>query len=156
VERLSQTSGGNGRAEAANTVITSGIPKDLSLCGGVVQRSSRTDACSLRPLADDRRQAYELKWDGFRAIVSTEGTLRVRGRRGWDMTPHVLFLQELPVRGGVDDAQVAERTPSLPELVPPAAILSDMRQGRRCRAGVRSGAAWFGVALAAVPPALVR
>jgi bifunctional non-homologous end joining protein LigD len=36
--------------------------------------------------------AYELKWDGFRAIVSTEGALRVRSRRGWDMTPHVGFL----------------------------------------------------------------
>jgi hypothetical protein len=42
--------------------------------------------------------AYELKWDGFRAIVSTEGTLRVRGRRGWDMTEHVGFLAHLPVR----------------------------------------------------------
>jgi bifunctional non-homologous end joining protein LigD len=31
--------------------------------------------------------AYEVKWDGFRAIVSTEGeALRVRSRRGWDMT----------------------------------------------------------------------
>jgi ATP-dependent DNA ligase len=36
--------------------------------------------------------AYEVKWDGFRAIVSTEGPLRVRSRRGWDMTPHVGFL----------------------------------------------------------------
>jgi ATP-dependent DNA ligase len=25
---------------------------------------------------------YEVKWDGFRAIVSTEGSLRVRSRRG--------------------------------------------------------------------------
>jgi ATP-dependent DNA ligase len=32
--------------------------------------------------------AYEVKWDGFRAIVSTEGSLRVRSRRGWDMTEH--------------------------------------------------------------------
>jgi ATP-dependent DNA ligase len=30
--------------------------------------------------------AYEVKWDGFRAIVSTEGPLRVRSRRGRDMT----------------------------------------------------------------------
>jgi bifunctional non-homologous end joining protein LigD len=31
--------------------------------------------------------AYEVKRDGFRAIVSTEGVpLRVRSRRGWDMT----------------------------------------------------------------------
>ena len=40
--------------------------------------------------------AYELKWDGFRAIVSTEGPLRVRSRRGWDMTERVGFLSELP------------------------------------------------------------
>jgi ATP-dependent DNA ligase len=44
--------------------------------------------------------ADELKWDGFRAIVSTEGALRVRSRRGWDMTPHVGFLAQLPVRTG--------------------------------------------------------
>jgi ATP-dependent DNA ligase len=36
--------------------------------------------------------AYELKWDGFRAIVSTEGPLRFRSRRGSDMTEHVGFL----------------------------------------------------------------
>ena len=30
--------------------------------------------------------AFELKWDGFRAIVSTEDGLRVRSRRGWNMT----------------------------------------------------------------------
>jgi ATP-dependent DNA ligase len=29
--------------------------------------------------------AFEVKWDGFRAIVSTEGSLRVRSRRGWDI-----------------------------------------------------------------------
>jgi ATP-dependent DNA ligase len=33
--------------------------------------------------------SFEVKWDGFRAIVSTEGALRVRSRRGWDMTEHV-------------------------------------------------------------------
>jgi hypothetical protein len=36
--------------------------------------------------------SFEVKWDGFHAIVSTEGSLRVRSRRGWDMTPHVGFL----------------------------------------------------------------
>jgi hypothetical protein len=41
--------------------------------------------------------SYEVKWDGFRAIVSTEGPLRVRSRRGWDMTEHVRFLEQLPV-----------------------------------------------------------
>jgi bifunctional non-homologous end joining protein LigD len=31
--------------------------------------------------------SFELKWDGFRAIVSTEDGLHVRSRRGWNMTP---------------------------------------------------------------------
>jgi hypothetical protein len=31
-------------------------------------------------------------------VVSTEGPLRVRSRRGWDMTPQVGFLAQLPVR----------------------------------------------------------
>jgi bifunctional non-homologous end joining protein LigD len=51
--------------------------------------------------------AYEIKWDGFRALVSTEGPLRVRSRRGWDMTPFVAFLDELPVRAVLDGEIVA-------------------------------------------------
>lgn len=51
--------------------------------------------------------AYELKWDGFLAIVSTEGPLRVRSRRGWDMTPQVGFLAQLPVRAVLDGELVA-------------------------------------------------
>jgi hypothetical protein len=31
--------------------------------------------------------SFEVKWDGFRALVSTLDGLRVRSRRGWDMTP---------------------------------------------------------------------
>jgi ATP-dependent DNA ligase len=38
---------------------------------------------------------FEVKWNGFRAIVLTGGALRVRGRRGWNMTEHVAFLAEL-------------------------------------------------------------
>ena len=30
--------------------------------------------------------AFEPKWDGFRALVSRNGHLRVKSRRGWDMT----------------------------------------------------------------------
>jgi len=30
--------------------------------------------------------SFELKWDGLRAIFSTEDGLRVRSRRGWNMT----------------------------------------------------------------------
>jgi ATP-dependent DNA ligase len=46
--------------------------------------------------------ACEVKWDGFRAIVSTEGALRVGSRRGWDMTSHGTFLAVLPVRAILD------------------------------------------------------
>jgi hypothetical protein len=51
--------------------------------------------------------AYEVTWDGFRAIVSTEGPLRVRSRRGWNMTEHVQFLVHLPVRAVLDGELVA-------------------------------------------------
>ncbi len=34
--------------------------------------------------------AYEVKWDGFRALLSTR-PFRVRSRRGWNMT---LMLEE--------------------------------------------------------------
>lgn len=42
--------------------------------------------------------AFEVKWDGFRAIVSTEGPLRLRSRRSWNMTEHVGSLEQLPVQ----------------------------------------------------------
>jgi len=46
-------------------------------------------------LPSRREWSYEVKWDGFRAIVSTEGeTLRVRSRRGWNMlAPSSIGLQ---------------------------------------------------------------
>jgi len=62
--------------------------------------------------------AYELRWDGFRAIVSTEGTLRVRSR-GWDMTEHVTFLADLSGRGVLDGELVSldeEGKPDFPQL----------------------------------------
>jgi bifunctional non-homologous end joining protein LigD len=51
--------------------------------------------------------AFEVKWDGFRAIVSTENGLRVRSRRGWNMTERVGFLAELPVSAVLDGELVA-------------------------------------------------
>jgi ATP-dependent DNA ligase len=57
------------------------------------------------PLSGDN--GYEVKWDGFRAIVSTDGPLRVRSRRGSDMAPYVGFLSELPVRAVLDGELVA-------------------------------------------------
>ena len=60
--------------------------------------------------------AYEVKWDGFRAIVSTEDGLRVRSRRGWDLTPHVSFLAELPVRAVLDGELVALEADGKPDF----------------------------------------
>jgi ATP-dependent DNA ligase len=50
------------------------------------------------PLPSGARWSFELKWDGFRAIVSTEDGLRVRSRRGWNMTPVLPELRKLPTR----------------------------------------------------------
>jgi bifunctional non-homologous end joining protein LigD len=50
--------------------------------------------------------AYELKWDGFRALVRT-GDLRVRSRRGWDMTGLLPELAELPAEAVLDGEIVA-------------------------------------------------
>jgi hypothetical protein len=38
--------------------------------------------------------AYEVKWDSFRALVSTRGPLRVRSRRGWNMPVRALRDRE--------------------------------------------------------------
>jgi ATP-dependent DNA ligase len=39
---------------------------------------------------------YEVKWDGFRAPVSTEAELVVRSRRGWAMSERLPELTSLP------------------------------------------------------------
>jgi ATP-dependent DNA ligase len=41
-------------------------------------------------------RSFELKRDGFRALVSTEGGLAVRSRRGWNMTAVLPELRALP------------------------------------------------------------
>ena len=48
------------------------------------------------PLPSGSGWSYELKWDGFRALVSTEDGLHVRSRRGWNMTPVLPELSALP------------------------------------------------------------
>ena len=40
--------------------------------------------------------SFELKWDGFRALVSTEESFEVRSRRGWNMTPVLPERRALP------------------------------------------------------------
>ena len=46
-------------------------------------------SCALDRCPPEKDWALELKSDGFRAIVTTGNGLRVRSRRGWDMTSHV-------------------------------------------------------------------
>jgi len=48
------------------------------------------------PLPTGQGWSYELKWDGFRAIVSTDDGFHVRSRRGWNMTSVLPELRELP------------------------------------------------------------
>jgi bifunctional non-homologous end joining protein LigD len=67
-------------------------------------------------LPTGRGWSFEVKWDGFRAIVSTEGQLRVRSRRGWDMTDRVQFLAELPVRAVLDGELVALEDDGKPDF----------------------------------------
>jgi ATP dependent DNA ligase domain len=71
------------------------------------------------PLPTHGQWAYEVKWDGFRAIVSTESELQVRSRRGWKMTELVPELSALPVFATLDGELVAfgpDRTPDFPML----------------------------------------
>ena len=52
--------------------------------------------------------SFEVKWDGFRAIVSTEGApLRVRSRRGWEMSELLPELAALPLAVTPDGELVA-------------------------------------------------
>ena len=60
-------------------------------CGSQNQCSS---AVGRLPTSGD--YAFEPKWDGFRALVSRSGELRVKSRRGWDMTSLVPELEALP------------------------------------------------------------
>jgi ATP-dependent DNA ligase len=48
------------------------------------------------PLPFGSEWSFELKWDGLRAIVSTEDGLYVRSRRGWNMTTGLPELRGLP------------------------------------------------------------
>jgi bifunctional non-homologous end joining protein LigD len=60
------------------------------------------------PIPTRGNWSFEVKWDGFRAVVSTEGApLGVRSRRGWDMTPLVPELAALPIEVTLDGELVA-------------------------------------------------
>ena len=59
------------------------------------------------PLPSGLGWSFELKWDGFRAIASTEDGLRVRSRRGWNMTSVLPKLRKLPTGLLLDGELVA-------------------------------------------------
>jgi bifunctional non-homologous end joining protein LigD len=59
------------------------------------------------PLPSGTEWFFELKWDGFRAIVSTEDGLYVRSRRGWNMTTVLPELRSLPAGLVLDGELVA-------------------------------------------------
>jgi bifunctional non-homologous end joining protein LigD len=50
---------------------------------------------------------YEVKWDGFRCLLSTEKGLQARSRRGWDMSDLLPELGSFPVFGIFDGELVA-------------------------------------------------
>src|SRR4051812_13640589 len=60
--------------------------------------------------------SYEVKWDGFRAIVSTESGLRIRSRRGWDMTELLPELASFPAFGTFDGELVAFDRNGVPDF----------------------------------------
>jgi bifunctional non-homologous end joining protein LigD len=49
--------------------------------------------------------SFEVKWDGFRSLVSRNGDFQVRSRRGWNMTTLLPDLGDLP-RDAVFDGEV--------------------------------------------------
>jgi bifunctional non-homologous end joining protein LigD len=71
------------------------------------------------PIPTRAHWAFEVKWDGFRAIVSTENEMLVRSRRGWNMTERVPELWALPVLATLDGELVAfgaDGTPDFPTI----------------------------------------
>jgi bifunctional non-homologous end joining protein LigD len=70
------------------------------------------------PLPSGSGWSFEVKWDGFRALVSTEDGLRVRSRRGWNMTELLPELAALPPGLVLDGELVAWRDgdPYFPDI----------------------------------------
>jgi bifunctional non-homologous end joining protein LigD len=99
--------------------------------------------------------SYEVKWDGFRAIVSTEDALLVRSRRGWNMSDRLPDLAALPgglVLAGELVSFGEDGRPSFPLLslrvlhgrtaIPVTLMISDVLRvegATRCACPTRSG-----------------
>jgi bifunctional non-homologous end joining protein LigD len=59
------------------------------------------------PLPNNTGWTFELKYDGFRAIVRTGNDYTVRSRRGWNMTERVSELAAIPADAVFDGELVA-------------------------------------------------
>jgi ATP-dependent DNA ligase len=70
---------------------------------------------------------YELKWDGFRALVRSGSEFRVRSRRGWNMTDLLAELAALPVNAVLDGELVALGVSRAANRSPPR--ITRLRQG---------------------------
>jgi bifunctional non-homologous end joining protein LigD len=70
------------------------------------------------PLPTGVGWSFEPKYDGFRAVISTEKAIRVRSRRGWEMGSLVPELEGLPSGLVLDGELVAwrGREPHFPSL----------------------------------------
>src|SRR5262249_12274540 len=62
------------------------------------------------------RYCYEVKWDGFRCLLSTEKNVRAVSRRGWDMTELLPEFASFPVFGIFDGELVAFDSGGVPDF----------------------------------------
>ena len=95
------------------------------------------------PLPTRGEWAYEVKWDGFRALVSTEGGLCVRSRRGWNMTELVPKRDELAVERRLERELVRLPTTthsSVPTSVEAQDRFLDLLTATGCEAAVDANA----------------
>jgi ATP-dependent DNA ligase len=59
---------------------------------------------------------YEVKWDGFRCLLSTESALRAVSRRRWNMTELLPELASFPAFGVFDGELVAFASHGVPDF----------------------------------------
>jgi ATP-dependent DNA ligase len=88
------------------------------------------------PLTGD--YAYEVKWDGFRALVSQDSSLSVRSRNGWDMTSLLPELAEFPGDLVLDGELVVlgdDQRPNVPRLCERMLQGTVVARGRSARHG---------------------
>ena len=77
---------------------TSCLGADGTLGSDLVARLPQPMLARSGPLPEGSDWRFELELDGFGAIVSTTGGLRVRSQRGWNMTALVPELADPPLR----------------------------------------------------------